>query len=204
MGIPGVKQQSGQGAAIMPDRPGFNENLPGEGNRGKVPAGISYEEAYHTFYDRVVRQLTYLLGNRAMAEDIAQETFIKLYMVPPPSSRNIGGWLHQVGARLALNYLRGEKRRQQWELRAENPGGDKVIPLEEAIWRQETVRLVREVLGGLPARERVALLLRHTGFTYQEIAGVLKVAPGSVGTLLVRAQRRFLESYRRRNGDDER
>jgi RNA polymerase sigma factor (sigma-70 family) len=188
----------------MPDRPVSNVPQPGPGARGKAPAGISYEETYHSFYAQVVRQLTYLLGDRAAAEDVAQETFLKLYAVPPPTRQNIGGWLHQVGARLALNYLRGEKRRQRRELQVEDPSGDKVIPLEEIIWRQETVRLVREVLGGMPARERMALLLRHTGFAYQEIAAAMEVAPGSVGTLLARAQRRFLGLYGQRKDDDER
>jgi RNA polymerase sigma-70 factor (ECF subfamily) len=48
------------------------------------------------------------------------------------------------------------------------------------------------------------LLLRHAGFTYQEIAAAMEVAPGSVGTLLARAQRRFLSLYSQRKDDDER
>jgi RNA polymerase sigma factor (sigma-70 family) len=188
----------------MPDRPVSNIPQTGRDARGKAAAGISYEETYRNFYTQVARQLTYLLGDRAAAEDLAQETFLKLYTVPPPTRQNIGGWLHQVGAHLALNYLRGEKRRQRRELQVEDPAGDKVIPLEEIVWRQETVRLVRDVLGGMPDRERMALLLRHTGFTYQEIADAIGVAPGSVGTLLARAQRRFLDRYRQRKDDDER
>lgn len=187
----------------MPDRPVPNSHQSGQDSQGKTPAGISYEETYRSFHTQVVRQLTYLLGDRTAAEDIAQETFLKLYTVPPPTKQNIGGWLYQVGARLALNYLRSEKRRQRRELQAEAPSGDKVIPLEEGVWRQETVRAVREVLDQLPARERLALLLRHTAFTYQEIAGALEVAPGSVGTLLARAQRQFLELYKQRREDEQ-
>jgi RNA polymerase sigma factor (sigma-70 family) len=161
----------------------------------------SFDEAYQTFYPRVVRHLTYLLGDRAAAEDLAQETFLKLYTVPPPTWQNLGGWLYRVGARLALNYLRGERRRQKRELEEGETRGAEVIPLEEVIWRQETVRKVRRVLAEMPARDRIALLLRHSGFTYQEIASVLEVMPGSVGALLARAQRRFLEKYRLQEGD---
>jgi RNA polymerase sigma factor (sigma-70 family) len=180
----------------MSERPVPSDHRAESGGQGKAPAGISYEEAYRSFHAQVVRQLTYLLGERTAAEDIAQETFLKLYTVPPPTRQNIGGWLHQVGARLALNYLRSEKRRQRRELQAGAPADPRVIPLEEAIWRQETVRAVRRVLDQLPAREGLALLLRHAGFAYQELAGILDVAPGSVGTLLARAQRQFLELYR--------
>lgn len=76
-----------------------------------------------------------------------------------------------------------------------------MIPLEEGLWRQDTVRTVRSVLGEMPDRYRMALLLRHTGLTYQEVAQVLGVTPGAVGVLLVRAQRMFLEMYRLRKGD---
>ncbi len=186
----------------MSDRAVPSSHQSGQDSLGKAPVGVSYEETYRSFHDQVVRQLTYLLGERTAAEDIAQETFLKLYTVPPPTKQNIGGWLHQVGARLALNYLRGEKRRQRRELQAEEPADRRVIPLEEGVWRQDTVRAVREALDRLPARERLALLLRHTGFAYQEIAGALEIAPGSVGTLLARAQRRFLELYKQQKEDE--
>ena len=52
----------------------------------------------------------------------------------------------------------------------------------------------------LPERSRDLLVLRAEGFRYQEIATVLGIAPGSVGTLLVRAEQAFRESYEARRG----
>jgi len=170
----------------------------------RVPdaAGGSFEDVYRDCYVQVVRRLIYLLGDRAAAEDVAQETFLKLYTVPPPTRENLLGWLHRVGARLAMNYLRGEGRRKKREKQVWDSRSGDVIPLEDVMWRQETVRAVREVLLELPDRDRIALLLRHTGFSYQEIAQVIDVAPGSVGTILARAQRNFLEKYKKRKGDE--
>ncbi|MEW6181743.1 MAG: sigma-70 family RNA polymerase sigma factor [Bacillota bacterium] len=165
------------------------------------PSDGSFDEVYRVFYDRLVRHLAYLIGDRGAAEEVAQETFLKLYTVPPPTRENLAGWLHRVGARIAFNYLRGEKRRQKWEERADGLPGE-VIPLEEGLWRQETVRTVRKVLNGMPERYRMALLLRQSGMTYQEIARILGVSAGSVGTILVRAQRMFLERYNPRKGEE--
>lgn len=177
------------------------QNSP-ERNPG-VQAAFSFEEAYRSFYPQVVRQLAYLLGGDwAAAEDLAQETFLKLYTAPPPTWQNLGGWLYTVGARLTLNYLRGKERRQKRETAEERVQRGEVVSLEEVITRRETVRKVRQVLEKMPVRDRLALLLRHSGLTYQEIASVLGVTPGSVGTILVRAQRRFLEKYRQQEADE--
>ncbi|HHW40463.1 MAG TPA: sigma-70 family RNA polymerase sigma factor [Syntrophomonadaceae bacterium] len=165
-------------------------------------AGGSFEEVYRDCYGQVVGRLVYLLGDRAAAEDVAQEAFLRLYTVPPPTRENLLGWLYRVGARLAMNYLRGESRRRKREKQVWDSRIGDVIPLEEVMWRQETVRAVREVLLELPDRDRIALLLRHTGFSYREIAQVIDVAPASVGNILARAQRSFLEKYKKRKGDE--
>jgi RNA polymerase sigma-70 factor (ECF subfamily) len=70
---------------------------------------------------------------------------------------------------------------------------------EAELVRAEERAGVRAALADLPERQGKLLLLRHAGFSYAEIAAVLEVAPGSIGTLLVRAERAFLEVYRRAN-----
>lgn len=161
-----------------------------------------FEDLYRRYYAGVVRHLTFLLGDRAVAEEVTQETFLKLYTQLPPRAENLQGWLLQVGSRLALNALRGEKRRRRREenvARAESWEA----PLEEAVLRQEAVQRVRQVLDELPVRDRLALLLRHSDFSYREIAAILDVAVGSVGTILARAQRSFLAHYRQRRGGED-
>ncbi|MGH7506045.1 MAG: sigma factor-like helix-turn-helix DNA-binding protein, partial [Longimicrobiales bacterium] len=66
---------------------------------------------------------------------------------------------------------------------------------DEDVDRSERIAAVRAVLERLPERDRQLLLMREEGFKYEEIANVVGVAPASVGTLIARALRRFVEVY---------
>jgi len=70
-----------------------------------------FETLFQSYYPLVYRRLYYLLGERAAAEDLTQEVFLKLYHQPPRERSNLGGWLLRVAANLAYNRLRGEERR---------------------------------------------------------------------------------------------
>jgi len=58
------------------------------------------------------------------------------------------------------------------------------------------------VLERLPVRDRQLLLMREEGFSYEEIAAVIGVAPASVGTLIARALKRFADVYQSREAGD--
>jgi RNA polymerase sigma-70 factor (ECF subfamily) len=63
------------------------------------------------------------------------------------------------------------------------------------VLRAEQQRAVRQALASLPERQRAALLLRHAGYSYAEIAATLDLAVGSVGVLLARGERAFRDAY---------
>jgi RNA polymerase sigma factor (sigma-70 family) len=159
-----------------------------------------FRELFETHYESVFGWLSYLLGDTAAAEDLAQETFLKLLYSPPKERINIGGWLNTVAANLAFNYLKSEKNRQKREtlsgaLRhiAETSAEDQVIG---------TARFsrVQGALEQLTARERLCLLLRTAGFRYEEIGEVIGVKASSIGSVLARARAKFIRIY----GDDKR
>ncbi len=69
--------------------------------------------------------------------------------------------------------------------------------------RREVVDEVRRALAGLPERDRQLLLMRGEGFSYREIGDAVGVKHTSVGTLLARAQQRFVDSYRQSSDTEQ-
>ena len=64
---------------------------------------------------------------------------------------------------------------------------------DKAFERTENRARARRALDAVPARDREMLLMRYSGFSYCEIGEAVDVAATSVGTLLARAERRFID-----------
>lgn len=160
-----------------------------------------FEETFRRHLPAVVGLGTRVLGDRAEAEDVAQEAFLKLAGDPVlgEGDRAVGAWLRRVTLNTAFNRLRGRRRaaaRVDLVGRREEARADQAGPAVAAVLAQETRDEVRQALLALPPRQRDCLLLRHSGYAYAEIADTLGVATGSVGVLLARAERAFRSSYR--------
>jgi len=169
------------------------------GSDGKV---LSFKELFEHFYPRVISQLSYLVDDWQVAEDLAQETFIKLYQLPPSQLTNPGGWLAKVAQNLAYNYLRGQKKRWQRELNSQLKNVYPLVSLEEFVDRKQQVEEVRAVLDLLSERDRTCLILKFSGYSYSEIARAVNVDKNSLGTVLARAQRKFKKIYLQQKGSE--
>lgn len=160
----------------------------------------AFEAIFREHYAPVFAVAYRLLGSATEAEDTAQEAFLRLYEHPLPAGRdhNLRGWLLRVTTNLAYNVLRSRGRRRSREERA---GVESALrppalasPVADAA-AADTAASVRAVLARLPERQVQLLLLRQAGLSYVELAGALGVAPGSIGTLLARAERAFRNLY---------
>ena len=163
----------------------------------------AFDRLYRAHETAIRRHLVYLTGDRALAEDLTQETFGKLYAMQLSGDdaelRKPRSWLLTVASNLAYNHFRSEGRRATREIR--EAGLASVAPQPVDL---DDVLDVRRVLGELDDRDRIVLMLRHSGFSYAEVAEAVDIAPSSVGTILARAQRRFREAYEgARPGADE-
>jgi len=163
----------------------------------------SFEDLFLQHWDRVYGVLFRLTGDCAEAEDLALETFTRLWQRPPAQDQTLVGWLYRVATNLGYNALRSAGRRSRHEMdagmEALAAGAGSPNPAKEAE-RSEDRQRVHQILQQMQARQAQLLILRHSGMAYQEIAEILNIAPSSVGTLLVRAEKEFLRLYEK--GDD--
>lgn len=130
-------------------------------------------------------------GDAALAEDIAQETFIRVWDKLPTyrPQGNLRGWLCRIAANLTIDTLRREKPTADIEqLPLEAPGERP----EAAAVRGERAAAVRAAIMRLPLHTRVALVLReYEGLSYKEIADNLQIPMGTVKSRLNDARRRL-------------
>jgi RNA polymerase sigma factor (sigma-70 family) len=144
------------------------------------------EAVFRRDYPQVVAVAARVLGSRDEAEDVAQEVFLAFGRTTVPADE-APRWLSVAAAHTALNHLRSGRRRTAREEAASDGHpiapdvADDVITLEER-------RRVRAALATLPRRQAVALVLRHSGLSYADVAAALDLSPGSVGTTVRRAE----------------
>ena len=141
-----------------------------------------------------------MIGDPAEAEDLALETFFRLYQHPPKTGEgyNPGGWLYRVATNLGLRSIRSFKRREQYEMAAGKDAlGD--VPENrpaEIFENKEDHRFAQLALAKMNPRRAELLVMRYSGMAYKEIAKSLHLSPTSIGPLLLRAEREFEKIYR--------
>ena len=160
----------------------------------------SFDELFLEHWSPIYLLLVRMIGDPAEAEDLALETFFRLYRHPPKSGDgfNPGGWLYRVATNLGLHSIRSFKRREQYELAAgKNTLGDALENRPTEIFEsKEDQRLVQLALAKMNPRRAELLVMRYSGMAYKEIAKTLELSPSSIGPLLLRAEREFAKIYR--------
>ncbi len=164
---------------------------------------MELETLFDRVYPSLFRYCHRLTGDPDAADDAAQEAFVRLFerdVEGEPAQLRV--WLFKVATHLIRDRVRVAKNRQRLlEINPVRPAGEP--PPDRRAERAETVAAVRQALDELAERDRMLLLMREEGFSYREMAEAAEVAPGSVGTLLARAQQRLAEAYGREHGDDD-
>jgi RNA polymerase sigma-70 factor (ECF subfamily) len=161
-----------------------------------------FDALFEQLYPRLFGLIYRVLGDRMETEDTLQDAFLKLADDAELQARpdaEVAAWLRRVCLNLSANRRRDASRAQQRlkrtaRLEPADAAADDGGPAGAAE-RHEVQTAVRRALAALPERQRDCLLLRHSGYSYAEIAATLSVAVGSVGVLLARAERAFRAAY---------
>ncbi len=133
-----------------------------------------------------------MLGDVAEAEDVAQETFLRLHRKLASwegGEDGLSSWLHRVAVNLSIDRHRAPARPQ-----ALDEVGDVAEPagLDGPLDRK---RHIEAALADLPERQRAALILVHyQGFSGREAAATLDVSVEALESLLARARRSLRNS----------
>lgn len=149
-------------------------------------------------YQRPVYNLCYrMLGNRAEAEEAAQETFLRAYknLRRFDRERSFVNWILTIGSNYCVDQLR--RRRFEWlDLSRLTESKVRTEDMERDLEAAEEGAQVRELLAKLRPADRAAVVLRYWhDMSLGEIADTLEISTSAAKTRLHRARKRLAEAF---------
>jgi RNA polymerase sigma-70 factor, ECF subfamily len=167
--------------------------------RARAGDADAWGELYRQYAPAIFRFCRRAMPTREDAEDATMDIFLKVKqkLSQYDASRPFGAWLYTVAANHCWDLLRRRKVRQDLET-----GDVEEIPLQhpdpgqlERLIDERTGQQVRRALDKLPARSRMALVLRYyADMSYDEIAEALGVRRAFVGVVLLRARHQLRDA----------
>jgi RNA polymerase sigma factor (sigma-70 family) len=165
---------------------------------------IVFDEAFTLHNRTVFRAACAVVQDAGLAEDITQETFIKLYhnLDSIKDEEMLKPWLIRVALNLAKNTVRGNSRAN---VREENyvkqTGTHDDFTAEKKLVQKETASEVQNALNKVKEPLRSCLILKQQGLSYKEIAESLSLTETSIGTFIARGKKEFIRFYGKIGGE---
>lgn len=155
----------------------------------------AFEAIVAAHKDVVVRLARLVTGDDSAAHDAAQEAFIRLWRNPGAfAGGSLRAWLCALARNVALNELRGGKRRSLRHERRE--ADDAPTPPPMRAGDREKLAQVRAFIDSLPDQERSALLLYAVeGMEQAEVAQALDTSPAAVKQAVLSARKKLRERF---------
>lgn len=166
--------------------------------RVKEGDSCSFELLLEKHRRPVINYLYRMIQNKAVAEELAQEVFLRVYRARDryePTAK-FTTWLYRITTYLALNFLRdGRHERYSVSLDGDEQNGQRPLDLadrrenrEEELVAGDRLEAVRRAIAALPEKQRAAVIMhKYQELDYTQIAGALGCSVSAVKSLLFRA-----------------
>lgn len=142
------------------------------------------ESLYRTYGGAVLGVAERILRDRSLAEDVAQDVFLRLWRRPErfdPGRGALRAFLLRDAHGRAVDLVRAEEARRQREDRDAQRSSDSRPGPEQEVWEHVRSQEVRRAMDALPEREREAVMLAfYGGLSYREVAERLGEPEGTV------------------------
>lgn len=158
------------------------------------------------YKDRLHSAVFRMVGDRDKADDIVQETFVRVHRNAAryKTIARFSTWIYTIALNMAKNEIRNTRRRRTsslWEVGPERDGQpvayeipDETERPDQIVERRNLRGLLERCIEKLPPKYKAMIVLRDVeGLSYEEIATMLKLPEGTVKSRMNRARLRFKE-----------
>jgi RNA polymerase sigma-70 factor (ECF subfamily) len=160
---------------------------------------VAFNELVDRYKDRLLNVIGRMLSSREEAEDVVQETFVRVYQHRQSFNFKhcLSTWIYTIGLNLARNELRKRKKFKHYDI-TEMQGNEAEFAVEMKL-PSRLPEVLSSAINGLPEKYRTAFLLRDVQeLPYEEVAKVLNVPLGTVKSRVNRARMMLREKLKPR------
>jgi RNA polymerase sigma-70 factor (ECF subfamily) len=153
----------------------------------------AFGSVHRALYPRLFAFLTRMTGSSAAADDLVQETFLRMHRARSTFSKGAAvlPWAYAIARNVHLDFARSQKYRRTERLPSDpgaEPAAGRGADVESAAIASEAARAVERVLARIaPAQRDAFILLRYEGLSVEEAAAVLGATPSAVKLRAFRA-----------------
>jgi RNA polymerase sigma-70 factor (ECF subfamily) len=158
-------------------------------------------QAFRSLIDRLQQPITgylhRLVGDREVALDLAQDTFVQVYQEIDKTSGELAldAWIYRIATNYGLRYLNRKRLRQFVQLESRE-NFDESLVVDGPEDQTETRILIEQALGIMKPKDAAVLQLHYgNGFTYEEIGQVMEMSSEAVRKRVARSVEKFRKVY---------
>lgn len=158
-------------------------------------------QAFRSLIDRLQQPITgylhRLVGDREVALDLAQDTFVQVYKEIDKTSGELAldAWIYRIATNYGLRYLNRKRLRQFVQLESRE-NFDESLAVAGPEDQTETRILIEQALGRMKPKDAAVLQLHYgNGFTYEEIGQVMEISSEAVRKRVARSVEKFRKVY---------
>lgn len=162
-------------------------------DRARSGDQAAFAQLFEQFHAPILNYLHRMVNDRALAEDLTQDTFIKAYKALPKTRDDLAfkAWLYRIATNTAISHMRRGRIVKWLPILGDRETGDEAI--DRSVTRQTDIS---RALEELPRHYAAALLLRHyQGLSLAETAQALDITENAAKLRLFRARKAFARVY---------
>ncbi len=158
----------------------------------------AYEEIIGLYEKKVFSTIYYMVKNDNEVEDIAQEVFIKIYrnLKNFKEESSLYTWIYRITINVCIDELKKRKKVVYLDEKIETKEGELEVQLQDdgkspsdLAEDQDVKDRLKKCIDRLPENQKIMIILRDIkGFTYMEIAEMMKINLGTVKSKISRAR----------------